>query len=170
MIPQWITPNMITWIRFFLIPPVVYLNVHGWYAYGIPLFIGAAFTDLIDGSLARTRNQVTQFGKFFDPLVDKLLIGSLLIILVMHYINPIIGVMVLVGEGIFIVSAVVLKILGYTPQANRWGKIKMLLQCIAVCVILLGLTLHSTVLFVVASWIFGAAVVCAIISLIFHGI
>ena len=170
MIPHWITPNMVTWLRIFLIPVVVYLNVIEEYDWGIPVFLFAAFTDAVDGSLARTRNQITDFGKVFDPIADKLLIGSMLVILVVQHIHPMIGFAVLALEALLIILAIVWKVLGHVPEANRWGKMKMILQCIAVCVILLGLTFHSITLFAIASWIFGAAILFAIVSLFFHGI
>ncbi len=140
------------------------------YHIGIPLFLFAAFTDAVDGSLARTRNQITDFGKLFDPLADKLLIGSMVVVLVLRNLQPVIGIAVLVTEVIFILSASIIRILGRVPQANIWGKIKMFLECLAVCVILLGLTFQNTFMFAAASWIFGAAIIFAFISLFFHGI
>lgn len=170
MIPRWILPNHITLLRLILIPFVVYVNYIGNYHIGIPLFLFAAFTDAVDGSLARTRNQITNFGKMFDPLADKLLIGSMVILLLFQNFDPRLGYAVIGVEFVFIIFASVRRITGHVGQANVWGKIKMLLQCLAVFLILLGLTFGNTVLFAVASWIFGAAIVFAIVSLFFHGI
>ncbi len=170
MIPHWVKPNFFTLLRLVLVPLVVYVNYLHWYRIGIPLFLFAAFTDAIDGSLARTRNQITDFGKMMDPVADKLLIGSMVVLLVMRYINYYVGLMVIALEIIFMITATVVRALGKVPQANLWGKIKMLLQCVAVCVVLLGLSLESVWLFAAASWIFGAAIIFAIISLFFHGI
>lgn len=170
MIPRWILPNHITLLRLFLIPFVVYINYIGNYQVGIPLFLFAAFTDAIDGSLARTRDQITNFGKLFDPLADKLLIGSMVVLLLFQNFDPRLGYLVIGIECVLIVFASVHRITGHVSQANVWGKIKMLLQCIAVFLILLGLTFGNTVLFAAASWIFGAAIVFAVVSLFFHGI
>lgn len=171
MIPRLITPNMITMLRLLLIPLVDYLIIVGEYNVGIPLFIFAAFTDAVDGSLARTRDQVTSFGKVFDPLVDKLLVGSMLIILLLQRVHIAIVVGVLLVEVLFIVSGGIrYLVMKRVPEANRWGKIKVVLQCVALCAIMLGLTFQNPILFAVASWIFGAAILFAVISLFFHGI
>lgn len=169
-IPRWVYPNYITLVRFILTPFVVYVNYIGNYRLGIPLFLFAAFTDAIDGSLARTRGQITDLGKMIDPLADKLLIGSMVVLLLFQNFDSRLAYAVLGVEAIFIVLASVRRITGSVGQANVWGKIKMMLQCIAVFLILLGLTFGNTLLFAVASWIFGAAIVFALISLFFHGI
>lgn len=170
MIPRWITPNSVTWVRVILTPLVIYVNFINNYSIGIPLFIFAAFTDAIDGSLARTRDQITPFGKMFDPFADKLLIGSMLVLLLFRNIDFRVALAVISVEVVFIIWAAVRLVMGRISQANLWGKIKMVLQVVAVCLILLGLTFGNSWLFAAATWIFGAAVVFAIISLFFHGI
>lgn len=170
MIPHWVKPNFFTIVRLILVPVVVYVNYMHWYRIGIPLFLFAAFTDAIDGSLARTRNQITNFGKLMDPVADKLLIGSMMVLLVMRYIDYYIGLVVIALEIIFMITATVVRALGKTPQSNLWGKLKMVLQCIAVFIVLLGLSLENAWMFAAASWIFGAAIIFAVISLFFHGI
>lgn len=170
MIPRWVTPNSVTWLRVILTPFVLFVNYRHNFSLGIPLFIFAAFSDAIDGSLARTRNQITNFGKLFDPFADKLLIGSMLVLLLFQNVDARVAYMVIGVEIVFIVLASVRLISGHVGQANVWGKIKMVLQVIAVCLILIGLTLGNPILFAVATWIFGAAVVFAVISLFFHGV
>ncbi len=170
MIPRWVTPNSVTWLRVILTPFVLYVNYVQNFSVGIPLFLFAAFTDAIDGSLARTRGQITNFGKMFDPFADKLLIGSMLVLLLFQNVDARVAFLVIGLEIVFIVFASVRAITGHVGQANVWGKIKMMLQVIAVCLILIGLTLSNPILFAVATWIFGAAVVFAVISLFFHGI
>jgi CDP-diacylglycerol--glycerol-3-phosphate 3-phosphatidyltransferase len=69
-------PNFLTVLRFFLVPLILILLFRegiGWQLLGTALFILAALTDSLDGFLARRRRQITQFGKFADPLADKLL-------------------------------------------------------------------------------------------------
>lgn len=170
IIPRWVYPNYITLVRLILTPFVVYVNYVGNYQLGIPLFLFAAFTDAIDGSLARTRGQITDLGKMIDPLADKLLIGSMVVLLLFQNFDARLAYAVLGIEAIFIVLASVRRITGHVGQANVWGKIKMMLQCAAVFLILLGLTFGNTLLFAIASWIFGAAIVFALISLFYHGI
>jgi CDP-diacylglycerol---glycerol-3-phosphate 3-phosphatidyltransferase len=169
-IPRRVTPNSVTWIRVILTPLVVYVNQVGNFRVGIPLFLFVAFTDAIDGSLARTRNQVTNFGKLFDPVADKLLIGSMIVVLLIQNVDIRLAYAVIGIEVVTIVVAGVRWISGYVSQANRYGKIKMVLQIIAVCLILIGLTSGNQFLFGLASWIFGAATLFAIVSLFFHGV
>ena len=87
LIPLWLTPNIISWMRFFSVPFVGYFFWVENYTVALPLFFISAFSDAIDGSLARTRNQVTDFGKMFDPIADKLLIATASIILIPRYLE-----------------------------------------------------------------------------------
>ena len=70
-------PNILTLIRVLLIPVFVALYFTGlpyWYAWAGGIFAAASFTDWLDGYLARKWNQITTFGKFVDPIADKLLV------------------------------------------------------------------------------------------------
>ncbi len=130
--PASITPNRLTAFRIFLTPIVFLLTLYGRYRTGFFLFIVAATTDALDGSMARTQNKITRFGMLFDPLADKLLIGSMVLILVFRYFNDLLGVAILGLEIIIITSALVAKIKFKSEiMANRWGKIKMLLHVVA---------------------------------------
>ncbi len=170
IIPRSVTPNSVTWLRVILTPVVVYVNYVGNFHIGIPLFLFTAFTDAIDGSLARTRDQITNFGKLFDPFADKLLIGSMMVLLLFQHVNSRVAYTVIAVEIVLMVAATVCRLMGKVLQANVWGKIKMMLQVFAVCLILVGMTSGNTFLFIAATWIFGAAVAFAIVSLFFHGI
>ncbi len=72
-LPLRVTPNSITWARAFLIPIIVALLVHGFYIYALIVYLIAALSDGIDGSLARVRGLATKHGALLDPLIDKLL-------------------------------------------------------------------------------------------------
>lgn len=170
MIPRTIYPNHITWLRIILTPLVVYVNFTGNYVVGIPLFLFAAFTDTVDGSLARTRSQITNFGKLFDPFADKLLIGSMTIVLVFQHLNVWVAATVLLIELILVSFGLKRGIKGRIEQANIWGKIKMILQVAAVALILFGIMLSSQLLFSIAMWTFGAAIIFGVISLVKHSL
>lgn len=168
---RYFTPNRITMFRILLTPAVFFLILYVQYEVGVALFLLTAFTDAIDGSMARTRNQITRFGILFDPLADKLLIGSMVLLLVFRYFNFWLGFTILGIEIIFIVGAAISKIkFKNTRMANLWGKIKMLLQVLAVFVTLLALLLDFPILLTVAAWMFGLAIGFAILSLFTHGI
>ena len=168
---KYFTPNRITMFRIIMTPVVFFLILYDKYQIGVSLFLLTAFTDAIDGSMARTRNQITKFGMLFDPLADKLLICSMVLLLVFRYFNLWLGVAILGIEIVFIIGATIAKVKFRTVKmANLWGKIKMLLQVLAVFVTLLALLLDFPILLTVAAWIFGLAIGFAVLSLFTHGI
>ncbi|MBI4992659.1 MAG: CDP-alcohol phosphatidyltransferase family protein [Candidatus Magasanikbacteria bacterium] len=169
-LPTWVTPNRLTGLRIVLTPAVVLIILFGHYITGVVLFLLVAFTDVLDGSLARTRDKITKFGILFDPLADKLLVGSMVLILVFRKFNFWLGFAVLGMEVAFVASALYSYKLKNVRMANLWGKIKMFLQVVAVCLILLALVLNISYLFTAAAWIFGLAIGFAVVSLFAHGI
>ncbi len=170
-LPGSITPNQVTIFRIAMTPVVFFLILYDLYALGALVFLITAFTDAIDGSLARTKNKITKFGMMFDPLADKLLIGSMVILLVFRYFNFWLGMVILGIEIVFIMTAL---FSGYRLKkirmANGWGKIKMLLQVLAVFMTLIALLLDFPQLLTLATWIFGLAIGFALLSLFSHGI
>lgn len=170
-IPYSVTPNQITMFRVATTPIVFLLTLYEYYTIGIIAFLFLALTDVIDGSMARTRNQITQFGMLMDPLADKLLIGSMVLLIVFDNYNIWLGIAVLGLEIAFIASATVAKVqFDSVHMANLWGKIKMILQVIAVFLTLAGLLLNTPQFFVIGAWVFGAAIGFAVVSLFYQGI
>jgi CDP-diacylglycerol---glycerol-3-phosphate 3-phosphatidyltransferase len=170
-IPEWVTPNRLSVFRILATPFVFLLLATNIDKAGIAVFLLVAFTDALDGSIARTRNKITEFGKLADPLADKLLIGSMVFLLVFEYYGFAMGVTILVLEFYFIFFALVMKLRFKTVKgANLWGKIKMISQVIAVFVTLLALIFHSPLLFTLGAWMFGLAIGFAVLSLFRHGI
>ncbi len=123
-----------------LLTPVAesWFGVSG-YVVAIILFIGAAITDILDGQLARRRNQVSTLGKFLDPIADKLLISAALIVLVEKQLAPSWAVVIIIGRE-FIVTGLrsVAAAEGIVIQAQTLGKVKMWAQCIAVVALLVA--------------------------------
>lgn len=109
------------------------------YALGIVLFLAAALTDIVDGHLARRRNQVSILGKFMDPIADKLLISAALIVLVEKHLAPSWAVVVILGRE-FIITGLrsVAASEGIVIQAQSLGKLKMWAQCVAVVALLVA--------------------------------
>ena len=135
--------NKLTIFRMILVPVMVvfaYLPIGG-DVYTVPvamlimdlIFIIASITDKLDGYIARSRNQVTTFGKFLDPLADKILVLTAMVILVERGLLPAwIPVIVLARE--FIVSGfrlVAVEKGGVVIAASVWGKLKTVTQMIA---------------------------------------
>ncbi len=169
-IPHFVKPNYITVLRLFLVPLVIWLLLIGEYGWAIIVFLLAAFTDAVDGALARHRNQITELGKIIDPLADKLLIASVVFIIVLKHINFWLALIIIFLEALFVIGAFIQTKKGVHPEANRWGKTKMILQVIAVSLLLLALIFDIDMLISFSANAFYLAVVFAIISLITHGI
>ena len=146
-------PNKLTIFRIILVPIMViipFLGLKGEFL-GIPItywsiefiFILASLTDKLDGYLARKNNQVTTFGKFLDPLADKILVLAAMIMLVeMTKLPAWIPIIVLARE--FLVSGyrlIAVEKGGKVIAASNWGKLKTVTQMIAI--ILAFVDMHS---------------------------
>ncbi len=161
-------PNKLTVMRVVLIPFFVWSLM---YAGGSirPLryvsalvFIVASLTDLLDGKIARKYNLVTNFGKFMDPLADKLLVCSALVCLVELGQLPAWMVIVIVSRD-FIISGfrLVAAEQGIVIAASYWGKFKTTFQMLAVILMIVDLTALTPVT-VLLTWV---ALALTIISL-----
>lgn len=160
-------PNKLTMFRVILIPFfIVFLLVpltpyDKWIA--LAIFIIASLTDLLDGKIARKYNLVTNFGKFMDPLADKLLVCSALICLIELDKIPSWMVIVIIARE-FIISGfrLVASDNGVVIAASYWGKFKTTFQMVAVCLLIADIA----ALFVVTQIILWIAVVLTVVSLI----
>ena len=130
-----------------------------------------SFTDALDGAMARTRNQITTFGKMFDPLADKLLICSVVYILVLKYLDIYTALIIIVMEIIIVVAALIKYRHGdQRLQANSWGKIKMVLQVLGVIILLLSIIFNIEQLLPISKGTFYLAISFAILSLFTYSI
>lgn len=169
LIPRFVTPNAITWFRFITLPFVAYLLWAENYKLGLVLFFLSAFSDAVDGSLARTRGQVSDWGKTFDPLADKILIGIASLVLVTRYINIFLALTIVVIEAFLIAGAYYRKQVQNVPiQAEVSGKIKMVLQSLGVGAILFAVVFKLPAFFIVAMYLLYLSIVFAIISLVVY--
>jgi len=170
LIPQSIHPNHITVFRFVATPFVIFLMLFEHYLVGLVYFLLVAFTDVIDGSLARTRDQITEWGKVYDPLADKILIGSMVFVIVLEYIDFWTSI-IIVGLEIIIISVAWFRMHhGIKMEANVWGKIKMLLQVVGVTFLLLSIVFDLAAFLPLASGALYLAIAFAIVSLLTYGI
>lgn len=171
LFPDWIKPNHITIFRFISIPFVAYLAYFGLNQVGLIAFLLSAFTDVIDGSMARTRNQITEWGKIYDPIADKMLISVMVYIIVLKYIDHWAAYLIVFLEILIVAIGWYRLRKGFKVQANVWGKIKMILQVLGVAILQLSIVfdLASSTVFV-ASGAFYLAIAFAIVSLLTYGI
>lgn len=109
------------------------------YALAIGIFLAASLTDILDGHLARRRNQVSNLGKLLDPIADKLLVSAALIVLVEKQLAPAWAVVVILGRE-FIVTGLrsIAATEGIIISAQKIGKIKMWAQCVAIVALLVA--------------------------------
>ena len=126
-----ITPNQITVARIVALPVAVWtLYQHGniWQIVSWVIFGSIAFSDLVDGRLARSRNEITEFGALLDPIADKLMIAAAMIPLSLQGRFPWwVTIAILAREiGITVFRAAVIS--SGVIHANRGGKLKTLLQ------------------------------------------
>src|SRR5512135_2881789 len=128
LVPPQVTPNQITILRILLTPVVLWLLWVRAYEWGTALFLLVAFTDALDGSLARTRGQISSWGMMWDPVADKLLIGSVVALLLFRAFPEELIVVIFGLEAAFLVGGYYRKKQGVIVSANWWGKLKMLCQ------------------------------------------
>lgn len=170
LIPQSVHPNHLTIARFICTPIVAVLALKQFYVWTVISFLLVALTDTLDGSLARVRNKVSTWGKIYDPLADKLFIGSLVVILVIQHLGYFLGAAIIVIELLFIGLGWYWVSTGQEISANKWGKSKMFLQIVGVTMLLLGLIMNFQGLFDISATTFYLALVFAIISLFTSGV
>ena len=130
----------------------------------------AAFTDLVDGSLARVRGKVTPWGIFFDPVADKLLIGSVALVIALQYFHP---VVVFVAIALDLLPAVVFLSRGangHMMSANVWGKAKMFMQFSSIALLLLGIALGTPPLIDTAEIILASSLVFALVAAVTYSL
>lgn len=132
--------NKITLFRVFLVPVfliMLYSNVENNVTLAGVIFIIASLTDVLDGHIARSRNLVTDFGKFVDPLADKVLASAALIALVdMGKISGWIVIIIIAREFTVTGFRVLAASKGVTIAASPWGKVKTITQLIAIILFL----------------------------------
>lgn len=143
-------PNKLTIFRVILIIPFVLLLLGGHAGWGIfegiagytdyialAIFIIASLTDLLDGKIARKYNLVTNFGKFMDPLADKLLVCSAMICLIeMDRIPSWVVIIIISREFIISGFRLVASDNNIVIAASYWGKFKTVFQMVMVCLML----------------------------------
>lgn len=139
------------------------------YSIGVPFFLLVAFTDALDGSLARVRKQITEWGTFYDPVADKLLIGSVVLLIVIQHVNPWFGFVIIALEVLIILGGFLRRIDGKLVTANVFGKTKMVLQVVGVMALLIAVWLGVDLFIPFSIGTLSLAIVFAIISLFTYG-
>ena len=161
-------PNKLTVLRMIMIVPFVFFmltNMAGdmskWIA--LALFVIASLTDLLDGKIARKYNLVTNFGKFMDPLADKLLVCAAMICLIEMGKIPSWVVIIIISRE-FIISGfrLIASDNGVVIAASYWGKFKTVFQMVMIILMIADIA----VLHVVTQVIMWIALILTVVSLV----
>jgi len=152
-------PNRLTLLRIFFVPVIVFFAVFPFAQYGIVfghlsfgfvslpvinlvllgLFAIASFTDFLDGYLARKNHQISTFGKFMDPIADKLLVNTLFILFAYQGLIPVVAVLVMIWRDVFVDGLRMLAAeKGRVVSAGYLGKLKTVVQMFTIMLILVS--------------------------------
>ncbi|MEY7999640.1 CDP-diacylglycerol--glycerol-3-phosphate 3-phosphatidyltransferase [Clostridium sp. Mt-5] len=177
--------NKLTILRMLLIPFFLIFMAVKDMPYGkiiaIAIFVIASITDKLDGYIARSRNQITRFGKFMDPLADKLLVTAALISLVEYHIIPTWVAMIIVAREFAVTGLrTIAAAEGIVIAASPWGKAKTVTQIVAIILALINLNYNHVSLGILRSvinhphrilnWTTDIAMAIAIIMTLISGI
>lgn len=152
-------PNKITVLRILLVPVVLFfvyqiesslfINIAA-----IILFLAVSLTDTLDGHIARSRNLVTDFGKFLDPLADKILVICTLVVLMdLGYLHSVALIIVIIREFVVTSLRLVAASSDLVIAASPWGKAKTVVQIVVILVLMLTPIFQESVVFHVAAQI-----------------
>ena len=137
-------PNKLTVLRVVLVPVFLVFtllpDIPNNYLWACIVFALASFTDYLDGYLARKNNMVTTFGKFLDPLADKMLVTAALVAFVQLGLAGAVPVIIIIARDLMVsaIRMVAVSSDGKIIAANWWGKVKTALQMFAIIGVLLA--------------------------------
>jgi cardiolipin synthase len=163
-------PNILTMIRFLLIPFIIYFLATNQYIVGVILFILSGITDVVDGAIARKFNFITDFGKLMDPLADKLTqIATIASLTLIHIIPIWILAIVLLKELIMIAGASFLYGKDVVVYSKWYGKLATVLFYLAIVFSLLINQFElSSIWFNLDLWLFYLALFATVFSLLMY--
>lgn len=169
ILPKKLTPNQLTIIRYLTVPLIFYFLLEKIYFPALILFSLSAFTDMLDGALARTKGMITAWGKIHDPLADKLLIGVSGGVLITRYINVETILVILLIEFLTVFIA----IHNYDHDdsnigARLPGKIKMVCQSFGMVFLLVFAVLNNPQILSVATLFFYLAIVFGLFNILIY--
>ena len=166
LVPSFIKPNHITLFRLLFIPLVIYLLITGNYLLGGIWFLVLGFSDAVDGSVARLRDEVTEIGRWFDPMADKLLVVLTGLFMITKFLNLWIFLAIFLIELLISTRAIYRKMTVGTikVQANIPGKIKLVLQVVGVAFIFINASFGVSWALEASFWALAVSILFAILS------
>jgi CDP-diacylglycerol---glycerol-3-phosphate 3-phosphatidyltransferase len=170
LIPKSISPNHVTLFRYVSIPFILFFLSMGYNGWGITLFSISTLSDAVDGALARTRNQVTDWGRINDPFADKLLISSVGAVVVSIHLSVYIITAIIAIEFLLILNAFLKVKKKFKIMSALWpGKIKMILQSLGIGFVLLFILFPISGFLTAATFLLYAAIFFGLLSLVVYG-
>ena len=165
-------PNKLTVLRVIMVPFFVFFMLTGvggaankWIA--LIIFCVASLTDMLDGKIARARNLVTNFGKFMDPLADKLLVCSAMICMIpLGKLQAWFVIVIIAREFIISGFRLIAAENGIVIAANYWGKFKTVSQMIMIILLMLDFGGIFTVLTQIFIWLSVALTIISLLTYI----
>ena len=157
-------PNKLTLGRIIAVPFFILAYMLDWYLVAFAIFILASVTDMLDGKIARKYNLITTFGKVMDPLADKILVYSAFCLLIGDLIPAWMLIVILTRE--FVVSGIrtVAASEGIVIAADMSGKIKTVLQMIAVPMLLIVPIIDNSIFYTISMVFLWASLIMTIYS------
>ena len=169
-LPKWVKPNYVTAFRLLLFIPLIWLLMEKYFIWAIFLALFAYFTDMVDGALARSRKQISNFGKLADPVADKVIYFLIFLFISWGNIDPRIIFFMVVFELALVVAVPIFWLVGKIAKmtvretgANVVGKFKTPVQVAGVVILTFSLKFGWPV--IVAEWILWLGVAFAAVNL-----
>ena len=166
--PARITPNEVTIFRFVAIPFVLYFLLIENYTVASVIFIIAAYSDAVDGAMARTSNRITDWGTLYDPLADKLLIGITSAILVSQFVSVFLAASIVIIELTLILNAIYYKRYKAPLSARFPGKAKMVCQSVGLIFLFIFIITQHHFWLVISTYTLIFALIFAFVSLLVY--
>jgi cardiolipin synthase len=160
-------PNLFTMLRIVITPFILYELAHGEFLVGGWLFGAAAFTDLLDGAVARRFGGESKIGLYLDPIADKILLSSIYIGLVAGRAVPVWLVVTIFGRDfwILLLSAIALQFTTFRNlQPSVWGKASTFLQIMTAVAVMAANGYHDAVLLRICQGLFWGVGLLALVS------
>lgn len=168
------TPNKLTVLRMIMVPFLVLFMLTGWGGEAnryivLAIFAVASITDWFDGYLARKHNLVTNFGKFMDPLADKLLVCSAMICMIEQgCLEAWIVIIIIAREFIISGFRLIAAESGIVIAANYWGKFKTVSQMVMIILLILNFGGVFDILEQIFVWLSLALTVISLVTYIWQ--
>jgi len=165
---MWLTiPNLLTLVRIIMTPFILIALSKGRYMAGGWMFGAAAFTDVLDGGLARHLGSQSKVGQYFDPIADKILLSCIYIGLALGGAVPLFIVVLIFARDLWILglSAIALKFTGYRDlHPSVWGKASTFFQIMAAVAVMAARAYENTWFLSISRLLLGGVAILAAVS------